>query len=94
MIRYSLKRCRLHPHNIRNLSSYPSNWESLASKEISKDPKSLEWKTPEGIVIKPLYTANDLPDDTRDGSVEAPGIYPFKRGPYATMYTAKPYVSI
>jgi methylmalonyl-CoA mutase len=73
----------------RRLSSYPQQWEKLASKEIgNKDPKTLEWKSPEGIVIKPLYTNRGENTDLTEE--EAPGVYPFKRGPYATMYTAKP----
>jgi methylmalonyl-CoA mutase len=48
-----------------------------------------DWQTPEGIAVKPLYTAAD-----RDG-LEAidtyPGIAPFLRGPYPTMYVNQPW---
>jgi methylmalonyl-CoA mutase len=76
----------------RSLSAYPSKWNTLAQKELKgKDGSTLEFKTPEGISLKPLYTAHDL-DPTRNvDEEEAPGIFPFKRGPYATMYTAKPW---
>lgn len=72
---------------------YPPAWEKLAIKELGqkKGFDSIEKKTPEGIVLKPLYTAVDLNPHEDIGSQEAPGIYPFKRGPYATMYTAKPW---
>jgi hypothetical protein len=36
-------------------------WKELAVKELrGEPPESLNWKTPEGIVVKPLYTAADL----------------------------------
>ena len=39
---------------------YPK-WKELASKELrGKPPESLVWKSPEGISVKPLYTAEDL----------------------------------
>ncbi len=47
------------------------------------------WATPEGIDVKPLYTADDLADvDFLDGY---PGIAPFVRGPYPTMYVTQPW---
>lgn len=75
---------------LRRLSSgaYPAAWDKLAKKELGGKPgSSLEWVTPEGITLKPLYTN---PASTNIDTEEAPGVYPFKRGPYATMYTAKP----
>ncbi len=47
-----------------------------------KLPEDLEKVTPEGIKLKPVYT---------DGKGELPGVYPYTRGPYATMYTSKPW---
>jgi len=72
--------------------SYPPAWEKLAKKEIKAETlTSIEWKSPEGITVKPLYTGHDV-DPSRDASKEeAPGVFPFKRGPYATMYTQKPW---
>ncbi len=71
--------------------SYPPSWVSLATKELGgSGPEKLHWQSPEGIVIKPLYTPADLEPTTNPNELEAPGVYPFKRGPYATMYTAKP----
>ena len=38
-----------------------SDWEKLAAKELRDKPvSSLDWTTPEGIVVKPIYTAADL----------------------------------
>lgn len=78
------------PNRAFSSSKYPSQWEKLATKETGKDPKSLEWNTPEGMIVKPLYTSLDSDLGMPTENVEVPGVYPFKRGPYATMYTAKP----
>jgi len=43
-----------------------------------------------GFPIKPVYTAADLPADLADRS-GAPGDYPYTRGVYPTMYTARPW---
>jgi methylmalonyl-CoA mutase len=47
------------------------------------------WETPEGIVVPPLYTAADLRD--LDTLRTYPGIAPFLRGPYPTMYVTQPW---
>jgi methylmalonyl-CoA mutase len=65
-------------------------WIDLASKQMKGKPiESLNWDTPEGILVKPLYTAEDL------GAMEhlntLPGIAPYVRGPMATMYTGRPW---
>ncbi|MEP7365791.1 MAG: methylmalonyl-CoA mutase, partial [Acidobacteriota bacterium] len=52
-------------------------------------PSSEAWLSPEGIAIKPLYTAEDLAGlDYLDSAAGAP---PFLRGPYASMYTERPW---
>jgi len=48
-----------------------------------------DWLSPEGIPIKPLYTADDL--DGLDALDTFPGLSPFIRGPYPTMYTTQPW---
>ncbi|MCE9670312.1 methylmalonyl-CoA mutase [Myxococcus stipitatus] len=47
------------------------------------------WDTPEGIPVKPVYTAEDLADVEHLGSL--PGLPPFVRGPYSTMYVQQPW---
>ena len=65
-------------------------WEELAVKELrGKPPESLNWKTPEGIVVKPLYTAADLEGLRQINSL--PGLEPYVRGPRATMYVGRPW---
>ncbi len=53
------------------------------------DFSSIEWDTPEGILHKPRYDVADLADVSHLGSL--PGIPPFVRGPYPTMYVQKPW---
>ncbi|MFI5002547.1 MAG: methylmalonyl-CoA mutase, partial [Reyranellales bacterium] len=67
-----------------------ADWEKLAAKELRDKPvSSLDWVTPEGIVVKPIYTAADLENLETVGSL--PGYPPFTRGPKATMYTGRPW---
>ncbi|MEO3427264.1 methylmalonyl-CoA mutase [Pelagibius sp. CAU 1746] len=66
------------------------DWRALASKELKgAEPESLTWQTPEGIAVKPLYTAEDLEGLETVGSL--PGFAPFTRGPRATMYAGRPW---
>uniref|UniRef100_A0A0D9RJU9 Methylmalonyl-CoA mutase, mitochondrial n=1 Tax=Chlorocebus sabaeus TaxID=60711 RepID=A0A0D9RJU9_CHLSB len=63
-------------------------WAALAKKQLKgKNPEDLIWHTPEGISIKPLYSKRD----TVDLPEELPGVKPFTRGPYPTMYTFRPW---
>lgn len=73
--------------------SLNSQWEALASKELrGKDVKdTLIRETNEQMLIKPLYTSEDWSPEKNVDQVELPGVYPFKRGPYATMYTGRPW---
>ena len=65
------------------------DWLLIATKEMKgKDPETLNWKTPEGVTIKPLYTADDVPENVAD---EIPGVAPFTRGVKATMYAGRPW---
>jgi methylmalonyl-CoA mutase len=65
-------------------------WIDLASKQMKGKPlESLDWDTPEGIRVKPLYTAEDLEGMEHVNTL--PGIAPYVRGPMATMYTGRPW---
>ncbi len=65
-------------------------WRELAARELGgRPPEELAWMTPEGIAVKPLYTAADL-----EGMADLdtlPGLAPFMRGPYATMFANRPW---
>ena len=54
-----------------------------------RDPAAAEWQTPEGIAVAPLYTAADLQE--LDFLHTYPGIAPYVRGPYPTMYVTQPW---
>ncbi len=65
-------------------------WEALAEKELRGKPlESLTRTTPEGIQIKPLYTAEDL--EGLEFVNTLPGMFPFVRGVRGTMYTGRPW---
>eukprot|EP00566_Odontella_aurita_P017401 CAMPEP_0113529076 /NCGR_PEP_ID=MMETSP0015_2-20120614/2193_1 /TAXON_ID=2838 /ORGANISM="Odontella" /LENGTH=273 /DNA_ID=CAMNT_0000427667 /DNA_START=156 /DNA_END=973 /DNA_ORIENTATION=+ /assembly_acc=CAM_ASM_000160 len=87
------------PHRCKSTPAYqyvkPDNvsaWEKLANKELSRGrkPKTVDdlrttRVTPEGISVQPVYF------DLNREDPEMPGIYPYTRGPYATMYAARPW---
>jgi methylmalonyl-CoA mutase len=62
-----------------------SDWQAAASKEVKG--KDIAWHTPEGIEVRPLYTS----DDAAGVEPGLPGFPPFTRGPYASMYTGRPW---
>ena len=65
-------------------------WREIASKELRGVPlEELRWTSPEGIEIKPLYTAEDL--EALENIDTLPGLSPFLRGPRATMYANRPW---
>jgi methylmalonyl-CoA mutase len=60
------------------------DWKTAAAKEVKG--KDLTWHTPEGIEVKPLYTADDVSVDPG-----LPGFAPFTRGVRASMYAGRPW---
>ena len=65
-------------------------WQKAAAKSApGADVSALNWVTPEGIAVKPLYTAADLKDLAYTDTL--PGFAPFVRGPQATMYAVRPW---
>jgi len=64
-------------------------WKALVAKELKDRPlASLTWASPEGLAIKPLYTAADLEGIEADAM---PGLAPFTRGVRGTMYAGRPW---
>ena len=61
-----------------------NDWQKMAEKEVKG--QNLTWATPEGIAVKPLYTAEDVTIDPG-----LPGFAPFTRGVRATMYSGRPW---
>jgi methylmalonyl-CoA mutase len=66
-----------------------AQWEQAWQQETGKDAGEALWETPEGIAVKPLYAADDLAG--LDFLDTYPGIAPFLRGPYPTMYVNQPW---
>ncbi len=64
-------------------------WRDQFAIETGGTPEARLWDTPEGIGIKPLFAAQDLVG--LDHLQTMPGIVPFVRGPYPTMYVDKPW---
>jgi methylmalonyl-CoA mutase len=64
-------------------------WHELARRELGRDPAELVRTTPEGIAVKPLYTAADTAGLAHMGSL--PGLAPYVRGVRATMYAGRPW---
>ena len=68
----------------------PADWAALAAKDLGgRGADALTWQTPEGIAVKPLYTAVDL--EAIEVRGELPGFAPFTRGVRATMYANRPW---
>ena len=65
-------------------------WEKAAAKSApGGDIQKLNWVTPDGITVKPLYTAEDTVNLPHTHTL--PGFAPFLRGPQATMYAVRPW---
>src|SRR3954465_778448 len=62
-----------------------ASWQAAAAREVKG--KDIVWHTPEGIEVHPLYTEEDV------AGIDPglPGFPPFTRGPYASMYTGRPW---
>jgi methylmalonyl-CoA mutase len=74
------------------MSDHPDKqrWIDLATKELRGKPlESLDWLTPEGIAVKPMFTAQDI--EGLEYVNTLPGLAPYMRGPKATMYAGRPW---
>ena len=68
----------------------PESWAKAAQKELKDKPlSSLNWRTPEGFDVKPLYTAADL--EGFEAANSLPGQMPYMRGVRSTMYAGRPW---
>ncbi|MGW2113133.1 methylmalonyl-CoA mutase family protein, partial [Streptomyces sp. NPDC001948] len=64
-------------------------WRASVKESSGSSDGDLLWETPEGIAVKPLYTGRDL--EGLDFLGTYPGIAPYLRGPYPTMYVNQPW---
>jgi len=71
-------------------ASTPAAWKEFATARMKgRSPDELIWETPEGIPMKPLYTAADA--ENLEYVDTMPGMSPYIRGPQATMYAGRPW---
>ena len=67
-----------------------AQWQAAARKSApGGDLDALNWHTPDGITVKPLYTADDIQGLPHANSL--PGFAPYVRGPQTTMYAVRPW---
>ncbi|MBV8604534.1 MAG: methylmalonyl-CoA mutase [Pelomonas sp.] len=67
-----------------------AQWAKAAARSApGGDLAALDWVTPEGLTVKPLYTAADVAGLPHADTL--PGFEPFVRGPQATMYAVRPW---
>lgn len=67
-----------------------TDWQTLVSGELrNRSLDDLTWNTPEGIDVKPLYTAEDVKDIPNIDNL--PGFFPFTRGVRGSMYAGRPW---
>ncbi|MGB4675076.1 MAG: methylmalonyl-CoA mutase [Azovibrio sp.] len=65
-------------------------WAAAAARQApGGDVSKLDWQTPEGLTVKPLYTKKDT--EPLPYTDTLPGFAPFLRGPQPTMYAVKPW---
>ncbi|MCP4755555.1 MAG: methylmalonyl-CoA mutase, partial [Proteobacteria bacterium] len=67
----------------------PADWSERFAEETGVSPESSNWESLEQIAIKPLYTQDDLAECEHLDYL--PGIPPYLRGPYPTMYVTRPW---
>ncbi|MFO1074585.1 MAG: methylmalonyl-CoA mutase, partial [Geminicoccaceae bacterium] len=67
----------------------PERWAQAFAQMSGHTPEEALWTTPEQVAVRPLYTAEDTAG--LDFLATRPGLPPFLRGPYPTMYTTQPW---
>ncbi len=65
------------------------DWKNSFEKSLGKSPEDVIFNTMEQIPVSPLYTKDDIKDFEHLEYMS--GIPPFLRGPYSTMYVARPW---
>jgi methylmalonyl-CoA mutase len=92
-VRPPVEENRMNPSDAAGPAFTPATFEqwlrAAAKSAPGGDVSALNWVTPEGLVVKPLYTAADLQGLPYTDTL--PGFEPFVRGPQATMYAVRPW---
>ena len=71
------------------VDNHLADWRARAEALAGRSLDQLTWNTPEQIPLRPLYTAADL--EGLEHLHTMPGLPPFLRGPYSTMYLGRPW---
>ncbi|WP_405678999.1 methylmalonyl-CoA mutase [Streptomyces sp. NBC_01511] len=79
----------LGPATATGANANEDQWRTAVKESTGRGDDDLVWHTPEGIDVKPLYTERDLAELDFLGTY--PGIAPYLRGPYPTMYVNQPW---
>jgi methylmalonyl-CoA mutase len=66
-----------------------ADWQAQVRARIGRPVEELAWNTPEKILLRPLYSSADLAG--LEHLQTMPGLPPFLRGPYSTMYVGRPW---
>ncbi len=77
------------PDNFAQLPLHSDSSATPSAKQPVKAQTNRSWLSPEGIEVLPLYGPGDL--EGLDALDTWPGLSPFLRGPYPTMYTTRPW---
>ncbi|WP_198508481.1 methylmalonyl-CoA mutase [Bacillus xiapuensis] len=80
---------KMHPFSIAEGPSSPAAWKELLKKEVKASFEDLSFETNEKISLQPLYTMEDTKQLSHINDM--PGIAPYTRGPYPTMYVSRPW---
>ena len=75
--------------DFKNLDIYAAFQPANGAEWQKANGIKADWKTPEHIEVKPVYTKEDL--EGMEHLNYAAGIPPYLRGPYSVMYTLRPW---
>ena len=75
--------------DFKNIDIYAAFQPTNGAEWQKANGISADWKTPEHIEVKPVYTKEDLEGMEHLGY--AAGLRPYLRGPYSVMYTLRPW---
>lgn len=77
------------PYQSEPSQSDLETWKKQVEESIDKSFEDLLFNTNERIKVKPMYSKEDIKDNEYMNYM--PGIAPYLRGPYPTMYVARPW---
>jgi methylmalonyl-CoA mutase cobalamin-binding domain/chain len=80
------------PEILKKTIALRRDWEAHELSEfIKRQPETrIECRTESGLSVKRVYTPEDVAETSFD-EIGLPGVYPFTRGPYPTMYRGRPW---